>query len=321
VFVGVGVLVGVLVGVAVGVGVLISELDPVVAMFGPTGQFASSSRATPGRPRATRGHVLSGVMPVLNVPGAALWYQESGGDGPPVVFMHPASGTSDSWCFQLDAFASAGYRCIAFDLRGWGRSKSDEGSDPGCMSDDVQALATALRLKRFAVIGAAYGAFGALDYALRFPEKIGALVLSATLGGIADPQYTAVRDRILTAPIRALPHELSELGPSYRARDPDGVRRWLEIVPAARSRSQSLLQRMHSRIMLPMLATLSVPALIIAGDADLWAPPPLMRLMADHIPSCVFTTVAEAGHCVHWECPDEWNRLVLDFLAKRFAAS
>jgi pimeloyl-ACP methyl ester carboxylesterase len=46
-----------------------------------------------------------------------------------------------------------------------------------------------------------------------------------------------------------------------------------------------------------------------------------MRLLADHVPSCVFTTVPEAGHCVHWECPDEWNPLVLDFLAVRFAAS
>jgi pimeloyl-ACP methyl ester carboxylesterase len=257
-------------------------------------------------------------MPVLNVRGAALWYQDAGGEGAPVVFMHPASGTSDSWRFQFDAFAPAGYRCIAFDLRGWGRSQLEEGSDPGCMSDDVQAIADALGLERFALVGAAYGGFGALDYALRFAERVGALVLSGTMGGIVDPQYTAVRDRVVAAPIRSLPHELSELGPSYRARDPDGVQRWLEIVPAARWQPPSPRQRMHHQIMLRTLETLTVPTAVIAGDADLWAPPALTRLWAAHIPSCAFTTIAEAGHCVHWECPDEWNRVVLDFLAGRF---
>jgi len=254
-------------------------------------------------------------MPVLNVPGAVLSYQDAGGEGQPVMFLHPASGTSDSWVFQLEAFAAAGYRCIRFDLRGWGRSQPADGSEPGCMSDDVQALADALKLQRFALVGAAYGGFGALDYALRFPSRVSALVLSATLSGIRDPEYTAIVQRVVSTPIRELPHELSELGPSYRTRDPDGVRRWLEVLPAARSQSQSLMQSTHLQITFPVLETLDVPTLIIAGDADLWAPPALMRLVASHIPACTFATVPEAGHSVHWESPEEWNLLVLDFLS------
>ena len=122
-----------------------------------------------------------------------------------------------------------------------------------------------------------------------------------------------MRERVVAAPIRALPLEFRELGPSYRARDPEGAQAWLEI-----SRAEGhVRQRMHTQIALPMLAQLDVPTLLIAGGADLLAPPELMRQIAAHIPSSEFATVCEAGHCVHWEDPQEWNRLVLSFLSRR----
>jgi pimeloyl-ACP methyl ester carboxylesterase len=253
-------------------------------------------------------------MPVLNVPGAALWYQDAGSgasDGAPVVFLHPASGSSDSWRFQQQPFKTAGYRCITYDLRGWGRSTSE--GDPGCMSDDLAALVDALHLDRFSLVGAAYGGFGALDYAMRFPERLRALVLSGTQGGIADPQYASVRERVVAPPVRALPLEFRELGACYRTRDPAGVQQWLEITRA----EGHARQRMHTQIALRMLAQLHVPTLLIAGGSDLLAPPELMRQFAAHLPDHEFVTVCESGHCVHWEEPEQWNRLVLDFLSRR----
>jgi pimeloyl-ACP methyl ester carboxylesterase len=175
-------------------------------------------------------------------------------------------------------------------------------------------LVDQLELERFVLVGAAYGGFGAVDYALRFGERLLALILSGTQGGIADPEYSAIRDRVVSAPIRSLPLELRELGPSYRTRDPDGVRRWLEIARAAGEPPPAARQRLSLEVSLPMLARLGVPTLLIAGGADLLAPPELMRLMAAHLPNHQFETVCEAGHCVHWERPDEWNRLVLEFL-------
>ncbi len=250
-------------------------------------------------------------MPVLEVPGAALWYQDPGGSGFPVVFVHPASGSNESWRFQQQPFKSAGYRCITYDLRGWGRSASE--GDPGCMSDDLAALVDGLHLEKFALVGAAYGGFGALDYALRFPSRLSALVLSGTQGGIADPEYTRVRERVVAPEIRALPLEFRELGAGYRVRDPEGVQAWLEITRA----EGHARQRMHTQIALPMLAQLSVPTLLIAGGADLLAPPELMRQIAAHMPEHEFVCVCESGHCVHWEEPEAWNRLVLDFLSRR----
>lgn len=253
-------------------------------------------------------------MSELIIPGGAtLWYEDQAGSGEALVFLHPASGSSQSWRFQLQPFAAAGYRCITYDLRGWGRSRSTA-ADPGCLSDDLQALVEHLGLERFNLVAAAYGGFGGLDFALRFPDRLKTLVLSGTQGGIADPAYTQVRERVVSPPIRGLPLELRELGPSYRTRDPEGVQEWLAVAHEAGEPPATARQRTALRIMLPMLGELHVPTLLIAGGADLLAPPALMRLFAASLPSPRFVTVGEAGHCVHWEQPDEWNREVLSFL-------
>jgi pimeloyl-ACP methyl ester carboxylesterase len=65
------------------------------------------------------------------------------------------------------------------------------------------------------------------------------------------------------------------------------------------------------------LETLTVPVLVLVGEADLLSPPALMRLLAAHIPGCEFVTVPEAGHAAFWEQPEIWNRLVMDFLGRQ----
>ena len=57
-------------------------------------------------------------MPYVELPGVHLWYNDAGGTGTPVVFLHAASGTCDSWVYQEPVFTAAGYRCIAYDRRG-----------------------------------------------------------------------------------------------------------------------------------------------------------------------------------------------------------
>ena len=54
------------------------------------------------------------------LPGARIWYEESG-SGAPVVLLHSRTGSTALWSYQLPAFAKAGYRCIAYDRRGQGR--------------------------------------------------------------------------------------------------------------------------------------------------------------------------------------------------------
>src|SRR5262245_47579275 len=89
-----------------------------------------------------------------DLPGVRLWYRDSGGNGVAVVFMHSATGSSQVWEHQIPVFTQAGYRFIAFDRRGWGKSTADlSGPQPGTAADDLLALMNHLRVDRFHVVG------------------------------------------------------------------------------------------------------------------------------------------------------------------------
>jgi pimeloyl-ACP methyl ester carboxylesterase len=61
------------------------------------------------------------------------------------------------------------------------------------------------------------------------------------------------------------------------------------------------------------------PILLMTGDGDLYVPPALLRMQALHMPHAEVVVVPEAGHCANWEQPDDFNRVVLDFLRRHTA--
>jgi pimeloyl-ACP methyl ester carboxylesterase len=257
-------------------------------------------------------------MPYAELPGVHLWYHDTGGNGAPVVFMHAASGTCDSWVHQLPTFSAAGYRCITYDRRGWGRSRPDlRGEQPGYVSDDLHGLADHLGLDRFHLVATAAGGIGGLDYALAHPERARSLVVADSIGGVQDPEYLEVQHRIRPREIQGLPVELREVSAGYRGVNPEGTRRWMEIEHASRQEgTEGPRQPPRHRLTLSLLETLRVPTLVLVGEADLLTPPALMRLLAAHIPNCQFATLPEAGHAAHWEQPEIWNRLVLECIGQ-----
>jgi pimeloyl-ACP methyl ester carboxylesterase len=64
------------------------------------------------------------------------------------------------------------------------------------------------------------------------------------------------------------------------------------------------------------LETIKVPTLLLTGDADLFAPPAIMRMFAARVKHAESVVIPEAGHSSYWEQPDAFNRAVLGFLAK-----
>ncbi len=229
--------------------------------------------------------------------------------------MHAITGTSESWAPQIDAFARAGYRVIAFDRRGWGRSETDAatGAQPGHAADDLHALADHFALGRFHLVGVAGGGFVALDYAAAHPERLASLVVGASTGSVSD---TEIQDVIARIEI-----------PGDPGRFPLIFERWaLRIaapIPRARSagsRSKSTHDRparrpsrCDRRTRYAKLATITTRTLVVAADADLLAPPGLMKLWARHVKGAQWTTVPDAGHSIAWEQPAIFNDIVLKF--------
>src|ERR1700733_12489730 len=92
------------------------------------------------------------------VPGARIFYTDTGGSGVPVVFLHAATGSSRVWEYQIPPFTKAGYRVIAFDRRGWGRTVVDPaGPQPGTGADDLRALLDHLGIDRAHLVSKAGG--------------------------------------------------------------------------------------------------------------------------------------------------------------------
>ena len=252
-----------------------------------------------------------------DLPGVRLWYRDSGGAGVPVVFMHAATGSSRVWEYQIPAFAAAGFRVIAFDRRGFGRTAiAPGGVQPGTAADDLQALMNHLKIDRFHLVGTAAGGFASVDYALSFPQRLRSLVIANSIGGVQDEDYLELGRRIRPPEFSALPADLRELGPSYRAGNPEGTRRWLELERTNRAEGERPVQTMRNRITFALLETLSVPTLLLTGGADLYAPPPVMQLFVKRIKGSESVVVPEAGHSTYWEQPDVFNRAVLAFIRK-----
>ena len=110
----------------------------------------------------------------------------------------------------------------------------------------------------------------------------------------------------------------------YRAANPEGTKRWKELEhmsrpqgpPAPGPAPGPAAQTMRNRLTFSLLEKINVPTLLLTGDADLFAPPPVLKLFADRIKNSQSLVVPEAGHSTYWEKPDIFNRAVLGFIRK-----
>jgi pimeloyl-ACP methyl ester carboxylesterase len=251
------------------------------------------------------------------LPGVRLFYRDTGGSGTPVVLLHANTGSSRVWEYQIPAFTAAGYRVIAFDRRGWGRTEVGPDAQPGTAADDVRALLDSLGIQRIHLVGTAGGGFVALDFAISYPERLRSLVVANSIGGVEDADFVELNRRLRPPQFGALPPEIREVGPSYRAANPGGTKRWIELEKLSRPPGPiAPAQPLRNHLTFSLLETIQTPTLLLTGDSDLFAPPPMVRMFAAHVKGAEVVIVPEAGHSTYWEQPDVFNRVVLQFLGK-----
>jgi pimeloyl-ACP methyl ester carboxylesterase len=220
----------------------------------------------------------------------------------PVVFLHAGSGNSRMWQHQVAAFNAAGYRFVAHERR----------DEEGTVADELETFVARLGLDRFHLVGTAAGGIVAVDYALSYSQRLRSLVIANSIVGVQDEEYLALSRRLRPSPqFNALPADVRELGPSYRASNPEGTKRWNALAHAG---PPVPLQSRRNHITFASLETIAVPTLLITGDADLYTPPPVLRLFSARFPNCESAIVPECGHSAFWEQPERFNRTVLEFI-------
>jgi pimeloyl-ACP methyl ester carboxylesterase len=148
-------------------------------------------------------------------------------------------------------------------------------------------------------------------------------VIANSIGGVQDEDYLELGRRIRPPSFASMPPDFRELSPSYRASNPEGTKRWLELESTSRApgsgdhaTTPAPTQPMRNRVTFASLETIKTPTLLLTGDADLYAPPTVLRLFAARIKGAESLIVPEAGHSAYWEQPEIFNRAVLDFIRK-----
>jgi pimeloyl-ACP methyl ester carboxylesterase len=255
---------------------------------------------------------MTGSRGQVQIPDVRLAVWDTGGDGTPVVLMHPHSGHGGVWGYQQAAFAEAGHRVISYSRRGYQGSEPLVGRVAGTDLRDLIALMDALGVGQFHLVGLAAGGNAVFDAALSIPERLLSVIVGCTIGGIQDPQWAAVTQRLIAGGFLDLPAEFQELGPSYRAAAPEALEEWRanEELP----KPATPLPGTQNTLSWSNIETITTPTQLFTGDADMYFPPSRLREMAGHLPSAEVAVFAEVGHCPHWESYRAFNDMVLSFV-------
>jgi proline iminopeptidase len=280
------------------------------------------------------------------VEGAELYYRDIG-QGPPIIILHGGPSFDHHYLLpEMDRLAAT-FRLIYYDQRG--RGKSAANVQPAAVSiqsemDDLEALRVFFRLESVALLGHSWGGLLAMEYALRYPERVSRLILLNTAPASHDDCVLFVQERDANDPdaveqLRALESrpgfaegdDLEARAVYYRVyfrstvRSPellDGLIENLRVgwtkesVLNARAIGDRLWHETYESSeynLLPALTELRIPTLVLHGDYD-FVPVACAAHIAEAIPETRLVVLQDCGHFSYIERPDEVrNELVAFF--------
>lgn len=245
-----------------------------------------------------------------------------GNGGAPVLLLHGIGAGAEMFAPQLTGLA-ASHDVIGWNLPGYGGTGLAGPMSFETLSAALLALFDELGLAQAVIVGHSIGGMVAQDFAVRHPQRVRALVLSATTSAFGSRdgsfQKKFVADRL--APLdagRTMAELAAEFVPGLvgSAADPDAV----PAAIAAMSRVPDDTFRAAIRCLATFdgradLLRICVPTLLIAGEEDRNAPAPTMCKMAERIAGARLVVLPGIGHLAPLECPDVFTDHLRGFLA------
>jgi len=235
---------------------------------------------------------------------ARIWYATFGA-GPPVILLHGGLGNAGNFGYQVPALLDAGYRVIAIDSRGQGRStRDDRPYSYQLMASDTRAVMDALGIKKAAFVGWSDGAAAALVIAKETPDRADGVFFFACCvdeTGLWPFKPTPVIDRIYN-------HHVKD----YAALSP--------VVGGFEKMREDLgpMQRGEPNYSAADMGGIHVPVWSVVGEHDEFIKSEHAKYIADSIPGARFVLLPEVSHFAPLQRPDEFNAVVLDFLHQVF---
>jgi len=263
--------------------------------------------------------------------GVRLYFEETG-SGRPLILVHEFAGDLRSYEQQMRHFGKR-YRAIAFNARGFPPSDVPEhlsSYSQARAADDILAVLDHLGESQAHVIGLSMGGFATLHFGLRHPQRARSLCIGGCgYGAELDKRDTfRAETDVIAGVIRSegMPAfaERYAYGPTrvqHENKDPRGHAEFKAMlaghsaVGSANTQQGVQKERPSLYMLVEEMRRITAPTLIITGDED-W--PCLLPgiLMKQSIPSAALVVMPNAGHAINIEEPDEYNRIVGDFLSQ-----
>lgn len=248
--------------------------------------------------------------------GAKIFY-ESGGEGPVMIFLHDGLVHREIWEYQFPFF-SENHRVIRYDRRGYGKSSEAAGAFSNIQ--DLNNLYAQLKIERACLIAMSSGGALAIDFTLRYPEKVSSLILvGAVVGGFSYTQHFYTRGGHLPPDLKT-----AEERALYYAKDDP-----YEIFRENKAAQEKVVQfvknnprRGHGSAAGPRpakpaylrLNEIEVPTLILVGEFDI----PDVHAHAGAIQAGMANAkrdiISNSGHLIPIEQPELFNEAVAKFL-------
>jgi pimeloyl-ACP methyl ester carboxylesterase len=259
---------------------------------------------------------------VVRANGVEIAYQRAGA-GPPIVLVHGATSDSRMWQPQLAALADE-FTVIAWDEPGAGRS-SDVPPDFGLgdYADCLAALIDELGAGPAHVVGLSWGGTVALELYRRRPGLVASLVLADTYAGwkgSLPPEDVEARVEGVRQAVAAPAGSFDPTLPGLFAGDPPAefipllAAMGRDVRPASMKTALTVMAEADLRDLLPRV---TVPTLLIWGDADARSPLAVAHQFEQALPDAKLMIIRGAGHVSNLERPEEFNRAVREFCSRR----